>query len=142
VRRAIVKAASLAGCGRAELAVLLVDDKAIRALNRDWRDRDEPTNVLSFPARTTSAAGAGARPEPVRLLGDIVIAYETTAREASAAAIPFQNHVVHLAVHGFLHLLGYDHEGEPQAAAMEALEVAVLAQLEVPDPYALRATEP
>ena len=84
---------------------MLTDDSAIRVLNRDWRGVDAATNVLSFPAH--SAAG-GDRP----LLGDIVLAYETIAREARREGKPFAHHVAHLAVHGFLHLLGYDHERE------------------------------
>jgi probable rRNA maturation factor len=139
LRRAISEAAAIAACRGGELAILLVDDEEIRALNRDWRGRDAPTNVLSFPTgNNPSAASAGGSRDPVRLLGDIVIAYETTAHEATAARMPFRHHVVHLAVHGFLHLMGYDHAGEEDAEAMEALEVAVLARLDVPNPYAMR----
>jgi probable rRNA maturation factor len=119
--------------GRGELAVVLTDDAAIRALNRDWRSKDAATNVLSFPAKE-------ARPDrrAPRLLGDIVIAYETVAREAAAEGKPFMHHLAHLAVHGFLHLVGYDHEANEDADAMEGLEIAILARLEVPDPYLLR----
>src|SRR6266700_6719535 len=141
LHRAISEAAAMAAATRCELAVLLVDDKAIRALNRDWRGQDEPTNVLSFPARSGLAADppAGRSRGRIPLLGDIVIAYETTAREALAAHMPFRHHFAHLAVHGFLHLVGHDHEAEAAAEAMEALEIAVLARLEVPDPYTVRA---
>jgi probable rRNA maturation factor len=115
----------------AELAIVLTNDSAIRKLNRTWRGKDQPTNVLSFP----SDPQAG----PHRLLGDIVIAYETLAREARAERKPFDHHLAHLAVHGFLHLCGYDHESDPQAATMERLESAILARLGVPDPYTTHA---
>jgi len=110
---------------------LLTDDSAIRALNREWRKLDAPTNVLSFPSKV-----AGRRAP--RHLGDIVIAYGTTAREAAAEGKPFEHHLVHLAVHGFLHLLGYDHATDRDAKKMQRLEVDILARLEVPDPYVSR----
>jgi probable rRNA maturation factor len=119
-----------------ELAVVLTDDVAIRALNRTWRGKDVPTNVLSFPTQATPAGN-----KAKRLLGDIVIAYETTAREADAEGKPLQDHLAHLAVHGFLHLLGHDHETEREAAAMERLEIAVLKRLEVPNPYVARGAK-
>jgi probable rRNA maturation factor len=109
-----------------ELAIVLGDDAAVQALNRCWRGINKPTNVLSFPG---GAAAAG-------LLGDIVIAYETTAREAARLNKPFAHHLAHLVVHGFLHLLGYDHESDEEADAMERLERRILAELHVPDPYA------
>ncbi len=130
VRRAIAAAAP-AGVEHAEVSVVLTDDAAIRALNRDWRDRDAPTNVLAFPA---PPALAGTAP----LLGDIVIAYETTAREAEAEGKPMRHHLSHLAVHGFLHLLGYDHESHDEAELMERREREILARLGIPDPYAER----
>ena len=139
LRRTIAAAAAMASTTDGELAIVLTDDSAIRALNRRWRGRDEPTNVLSFPASVRPIpAKAAKRKKPPHLFGDIVIAYETTAREAQAQHKPLRDHLAHLAVHGFLHLLGYDHEGEEQAAAMEALEIAVLARLDVPDPYIAR----
>jgi probable rRNA maturation factor len=140
---------------------VLTDDSAIRALNRDWRRKDAATNVLSFPSggavkklpkkpakkpRKTSSKNLikpaakeprSARGTP-RLLGDIVIAYETTEREARAEHKPFAHHLAHLAVHGFLHLVGYDHEADDEANAMEGLETAILAGLDVPDPYVAR----
>jgi probable rRNA maturation factor len=129
IRRAIGEAAETTdSAGRGELAVMLCDDAAMRELNGRWRGRPEPTNVLSFPA---------ARPQP---LGDIAIAYETTAREAQAEDKPFADHLAHLAIHGFLHLLGYDHQSDAEAAAMERLEVAILARLGVADPYAKGGT--
>jgi probable rRNA maturation factor len=133
LRRAVAAAAAaLARLDEAELALVLTDDAAIRKLNRSWRKSDRPTNVLAFPA-PPDPAGAAA---PRRLLGDVVIAYETTAREALAAGKPFKNHVSHLAVHGFLHLLGYDHGSEAEAKEMEGLERAILFTLGVPDPFA------
>jgi probable rRNA maturation factor len=130
LRRAIAEAASVVSTTDGELAIVLTDDSSIRLLNREWRGKDAPTNVLSFPA-------AEPQPEAPVLLGDIVIAYETTAREAAAEDKPFMHHLVHLAVHGFLHLLGHDHTAEKDAAAMERLEVAILARLGVGDPYRL-----
>ena len=132
LRRALAAAGALVPSD-GELAVVLTDDSAIRALNRDWRGKDAATNVLSFPAKE-------ARPDrrAPRLLGDIVIAYETVAREAAAEGKPFMHHLAHLAVHGFLHLVGYDHEANGDADAMEGLEIAILARLDVPDPYLLR----
>lgn len=138
LRRAIDAAASPAlvdalGSTGSELAIVLTDDAAIRALNRQWRGRDQPTNVLSFPCHEGSQT-----PTSPRLLGDVVIAYETTANEAQAQGVRFDHHLAHLAVHGFLHLLGYDHESDKEAATMERLEREILARLDVPDPYATR----
>jgi len=133
VRRAI-RAAARHCEAQGEVSVVLTDDEAIQALNRDWRHIDKPTNVLSFPA---PAAAHGA-PEPP--LGDIVIAYETLARESTAAHKPFLHHLAHLAVHGFLHLIGYDHQTDSQADAMEGCERDILASLDIADPY--RAHEP
>jgi probable rRNA maturation factor len=145
LRRAIAAAASTVPAPAGELAVVLTDDAAIRALNRDWRRRDAATNVLSFPATIASPGGrANGRPglsvssRAPRLLGDIVIAYQTTAREARAERKPFGHHLSHLAVHGFLHLLGYDHMADADAQIMEGLETAILADLGVPDPYLAR----
>jgi probable rRNA maturation factor len=132
LRQAIAAAAAAVRGTAGELAIVLTDDSAIRSLNRTWRGKDAPTNVLSFPAPRSSSRGAPAQ------LGDIVIAYETTAREASAEHKPFGHHLAHLAVHGFLHLAGYDHEGHEEAEAMEMLEVAILARLKVPNPYIAR----
>lgn len=133
VRKAISAAAKAASTGRAELAIVLADDSAIRALNRQWRGKNAPTNVLSFPA---VSAGKGGSASPY--LGDVVIAYETTAREARAERKPFDHHLMHLAVHGFFHLLGFDHHNVRAATKMENLERRVLAGLRVPDPYAER----
>lgn len=132
VQRAIEAAARQASASAegAEVAIVLTDDSGIRTLNRDWRGIDKPTNVLSFPAAL--APGGGAQP---RLLGDIAIAYEITRREAESENKPFAHHLSHLAVHGFLHLVGYDHENDADAEKMETLERTILAGLGVPDPY-------
>jgi probable rRNA maturation factor len=129
VRRA-VRAAAHPQEHAAEIAVLLTDDQSIRALNRQWRGHDEATNVLSFPP------AAAAHGDGVLRLGDIVIAYETTATEAAAEGKSFRDHLAHLAVHGTLHLVGYDHESHDEAEIMESLERRILARLGVPDPYA------
>jgi probable rRNA maturation factor len=135
IHRAIATAAELvaADVGEAELAVMLTDDAGIRTLNRNWRGIDKPTNVLSFPA--LQPRGAADAP---RMLGDIAIAYETTRREADEEQKPFDHHLSHLAVHGFLHLVGYDHEKDEEAETMEELEREILSQLGIPDPYAER----
>ncbi len=134
-RKAIRIAASTqtASTPPSELAIVLTNDSAIRALNRKWRKIDAPTNVLSFPGKLVRASRGA-----TRQLGDIVIAYETTAREATAEGKTFEHHLVHLAVHGYLHLLGYDHESDRDAKKMERLEVAILARLNVPEPYLAR----
>jgi probable rRNA maturation factor len=126
-RRAITKAAAMLSTPRMELAIVLTDDSAIRLLNRAWRGVDAATNVLSFPT-----GGAGGEPP---LIGDIVLAYETVAAEARAGHKPFAHHVAHLVVHGFLHLLGYDHVRNKDAETMERLERDILRRLAIPDPY-------
>jgi probable rRNA maturation factor len=138
IQRAIAAAAETvdADVEGAELAVMLTDDAGIRTLNNNWRGIDKPTNVLSFPAlQPTTPPGDD---DPPRMLGDIAIAYETLRREADAEQKPFDHHLSHLAVHGFLHLIGYDHETDDEAEAMEALEKEILAQLGIPDPYGMR----
>lgn len=138
IQRAIAAAASTVGfdAGGAELAVMLTDDAGVRSLNKDFRGIDRPTNVLSFPA-VQAAAACDADGAP-RRLGDIAIAYESVLREAGDEHKPFAHHLSHLAVHGFLHLIGYDHETDDDAEAMEALETEILTQLGIPDPYAER----
>jgi probable rRNA maturation factor len=111
----------------AEVSILLCDDAFIRDLNQKWRGIDKPTNVLSFPAGDTAVLGP--------LLGDIVIAYGTAAREAREEEKSLRDHVVHLLVHGFLHLIGYDHLVATEAEEMEALERTILAELGIDDPY-------
>jgi probable rRNA maturation factor len=138
IQRAVAVAAEMvnADTGAAELAVMLTDDAGIRTLNRNWRGIDKPTNVLSFPALPpTGPRGSDDAPN---MLGDIAIAYETTRKEADDEQKPFDHHLGHLAVHGFLHLIGYDHENDDDAEAMEALEQEILAQLGIPNPYADR----
>jgi probable rRNA maturation factor len=125
VRRAVMRAATMLSTRPTELAVVLTDNSTIRALNRDWRGIDTATNVLSFPAKNSGG----------RHLGDIVLAYETIAREARRERKPFAHHLAHLAVHGFLHLVGYDHRDEREALVMEDAERAILGQLAIPDPY-------
>ncbi len=118
-----------------EIGVRLADDAEQRRLNRDWRGVDAPTNVLAFPAWEPGAPIPSGAP---LLLGDVVLALETVAREARQQDKPPGDHLSHLVVHGVLHLFGYDHVDEAEASAMEALETAILASLGVPDPY--RAT--
>jgi len=113
-----------------ELSILFTDDARIRELNRAWRGKDKPTNVLSFPAFETEPGD----PLPP-LLGDIVLARETIAAEAGLEEKPFDNHLTHLVIHGLLHLLGHDHEDEAEAERMEALERHILSELAIPDPY-------
>jgi probable rRNA maturation factor len=140
LRRAIAAAAASVPTSAGEVAIVLLDDSAMRALNRTWRRKDAPTNVLSFavPARkggrgTAKRRGtAGHNSGP---MGDIVIAYETTLREAKAEKKPFSHHLAHLAVHGYLHLVGYDHETDVEAEAMELLEISILARLKIANPY-------
>ena len=109
-----------------DVSLCLADDAALRALNLSWRGFDKPTNVLSFPA-------APGRPGEARTLGDIALAYETLAREAEDFGVPLADHYRHLLVHGFLHLIGYDHETDAEAERMEALETKILARLGVAD---------
>jgi len=135
IHRAIEVAAAMvdADTADAELAIMLTDDAGIRTLNKNWRGIDKPTNVLSFPALQPEG---GRDDDMPRMLGDIAIAYETTRDEATSENKPFEHHLSHLAVHGFLHLIGYDHEKDGEAEAMESLERDILAQLGIPDPYA------
>lgn len=119
-----------------EVAVLLCDDAAMAELNARWRGENDATNVLSFPAAPAMSAAA------VRAsLGDIAIAYGTAAREAAEQNKQFADHVAHLVVHGFLHLLGYDHREDAEAERMERLERDILARIGIADPYALRDPE-
>lgn len=117
----------------AEVSVLLTGDDEVRALNREWRNQDKPTNVLSFPACSfEDVPGA-------MMLGDIVMAFETVEREATADGKSTEDHLTHLAVHGFLHLIGHDHLVDEDAERMENLERVVLADLGLADPYADRS---
>jgi probable rRNA maturation factor len=117
-----------------EISLLFADDARVQPLNREWRAMDKPTNVLSFPSVNLKPGDAL---PPV--LGDIVLAYETIVREAEEEGKPFDHHVTHLVLHGFLHLLGYDHQTEAQAVQMEEIETRILGLLAIPDPYAVIA---
>jgi probable rRNA maturation factor len=142
------EAAAAAGRLKGGLTILLSDDRKLRALNREFRGRDKATNVLSFPAgddRSFNERTAGRRAAPslgdrtARLAdahaGDIAIAHGVAAKEAKAADKRFSDHVVHLVVHGVLHLAGYDHERPKDAKVMEPLEVRILGRLGIADPY-------
>ncbi|MFO1081684.1 MAG: rRNA maturation RNase YbeY [Reyranellaceae bacterium] len=130
VRRAARAALVAAGRrGDKSLTVALADDRRVRALNARHRRKDKPTNVLSYPS--------GER----RFLGDVIVARQTVWREARAQGKPPADHLIHLVVHGTLHLVGYDHEVDEKAALrMEALERRILARLGISDPYAAEAT--
>jgi probable rRNA maturation factor len=119
-----------------EITIVLTDDAAVQALNAEWRGKDQPTNVLSFPAATSREIARARAGGPPLLLGDVVLALETCRREAADEGKPLADHMAHLVVHGVLHLLGHDHATEPEADRMEALEVAILAELGIADPYA------
>jgi len=147
-----------------EVSIKLSDDKEVQSLNREWRDKDKPTNVLSFPALKDAELDALRHPElglgPIAteglegkatrwtlnqvqgdgleielLLGDIILAYETCATEAAGKDIPIAHHATHLVIHGMLHLLGHDHMDDEEAEAMEALEVKALASMGLHNPY-------
>jgi metalloprotein, YbeY/UPF0054 family len=114
-----------------ELSLVFTNDEAIREINAQWRGKDNPTNVLSFPAFPLQPGGM-----PGPMLGDIIMARETLEREASDLEKSFEEHLSHLLVHGFLHLFGYDHMTEDEAQIMEGLETRILAELGLSDPYA------
>ncbi|MES2984794.1 MAG: rRNA maturation RNase YbeY [Pseudomonadota bacterium] len=127
VERAVAAALAQQKIIRAAVTVVLADDAEIQALNKQYRGKNKPTNVLSFPDGSVDGG--------VRQLGDIVMAYETLAREAVAQGKPLKRHLTHLAVHGTLHLLGFDHEVEAEAEAMEACEIKILARMGIANPY-------
>lgn len=132
VDRAVAAAfAETGAAGVSELSVVFSDDAHIRTLNAEWRGKDKPTNVLSFPAFPFPKGG-----KLPPMLGDIVLASETVASEAALEDKPLENHITHLVIHGLLHLLGHDHETDAEAEEMEAIERAALARLAIPDPYA------
>jgi probable rRNA maturation factor len=121
---------------RLSASLLFTSDEEVHTLNREWRERDKPTNVLSFPMLEREDLLALAPEGPPELLGDIALAYETCASEAEDKGLPLDHHAAHLLIHGLLHLAGHDHElGTDEAEAMEALEVKALALIGVADPY-------
>lgn len=121
---------------RLSISLLFTTDAEVHTLNREWRERDKPTNVLSFPMLTRDELLELTTGGPPAMLGDLALAYETCAREAADKHIPLKHHAAHLIVHGLLHLAGYDHETSPENAdAMEALEIAALASMGIKDPY-------
>jgi probable rRNA maturation factor len=137
------RAARAAGAGEPLLAnprliasLLFTSDAEVHTLNREWRQRDKPTNVLSFPMLERGELEALGAEGPPAMLGDIALAYETCAREAAEKGITLDHHATHLIVHGLLHLAGHDHvDSDAQAEQMEALETAILAKLGIADPY-------
>lgn len=120
----------------AEVSVRLTDDGEVRALNRDYRGKDRPTNVLSFPlVQRDNFEGLTNSGDGEVLLGDIVLAAGVCAAEAADRHLPVASHATHLIVHGLLHLLGYDHQGNAEAEVMEAIERSALASIGIGDPY-------
>lgn len=128
------------------VSILACDDDRIAALNAEFRGKPTPTNVLSWPSEDRAAEEPGALPDlsdlsdpdpdgPPAELGDIALALGVLTREAAEAGKPFEHHLTHLVVHGLLHLLGFDHISDPDAALMEGLETRILARLGIPDPY-------
>lgn len=125
------------------VSILACDDDRIATLNAEFRGKPMPTNVLSWPSEERAPAAPGEMPHlprpnpagPPEELGDIALALGVLTREAQESAKPFDHHLAHLLVHGLLHLLGFDHITDPDAALMEGLETRILARLGVPDPY-------
>jgi probable rRNA maturation factor len=141
-RAAIAESAfpSLAQAARpVELSVVLTSDERVRALNAEWRGKDKPTNVLSFPQAEPEELVEAGTPGPELMLGDIVLARATCIREAEEKALPMPDHAAHLLVHGTLHLLGYDHMDDDSAEDMEAREVRACARLGLANPYEVAA---
>lgn len=133
VSRAALAQASASGVTlfpKTTISILLGDDATVKQLNAQWRQKDGPTNVLSFPAPAGSADDFGGT-----FLGDVVLAFETVSQEAGAQMKPLAHHMAHLLIHGILHLLGFDHEESAEAERMEKLEIAALSSLNIPDPY-------
>ncbi|MEO0424938.1 MAG: rRNA maturation RNase YbeY [Pseudomonadota bacterium] len=130
-----VRLALTAAPGASSVGVQVVDAQTIQALNAQYRDRDKPTNVLSFPAEVPA-------PLPVRPLGDVLVCAEVVAEEARAGAIEPAAHWAHMVIHGTLHLLGYDHESDEEATVMEARETLLLASAGFEDPYRTRHEDP
>ncbi|UEM03534.1 rRNA maturation RNase YbeY [Skermanella rosea] len=123
----------------AEMSLVLADDAMVRTLNRDYRGKDKPTNVLSFALLDDAGDvddDLASHPGMPILIGDVILACETVRREAAEQGKPVEDHLTHLVVHGVLHLLGYDHETDPDADRMERLETSILAGMGIADPYA------
>ena len=121
---------------RLSVSVLFTNDAHVHELNREWRGRDKPTNVLSFPMLERADLLDLAPEGPPVLLGDLALAYETCAREAEEKGVPLDHHAAHLIIHGLLHLAGHDHvHSDEEAEAMEALEIRALAKMGIKDPY-------
>ena len=123
------------GARSVELSVRLTSDTEVHALNSEWRGKDKPTNVLSFPMAGPGDLQASGDAGPELMLGDVILARGVCAAEAADKGIPLESHAAHLMVHGTLHLLGYDHMDDDSAADMEAREVRALARLGISDPY-------
>lgn len=135
-RETAAKAVAVSALTSVEVSLVLSDDAAVAALNGAYRGKAEPTNVLSFPAGDGAGLSAiGPADAPPRLLGDVIVAYETTVAEAMAGGKSLADHLRHLVVHGVLHLLGHDHQSDADAAAMERLEAEILRSFGVEDPY-------
>jgi probable rRNA maturation factor len=120
------------------VSIKLSDNAEVHALNREWRDKDKPTNVLSFPMLDDAELDAlrtGSYDAPEIMLGDIILAHETCAAEAKEKDVPIAHHATHLVIHGMLHLLGHDHIEDDEAELMEALEVKALAYMGLHNPY-------
>jgi probable rRNA maturation factor len=126
------------GARPVEISVRLTGDDEVRALNSEWRGKDKPTNVLSFPMTAADELANAGGEGPGLMLGDIVLARGVCEREAAEKAVPVETHATHLLVHGTLHLLGYDHLDDEEAADMERREVRALARLGIGDPYEVR----
>jgi probable rRNA maturation factor len=132
---ACIAESNFADWARIDVSLCLTDDDEVQALNARWRGIDKPTNVLSFPSSLVDQFGE------TRMVGDIALAYETVAREAQEEGASLADHYCHLVAHGFLHLIGYDHQTDEEAGRMEGLERRVLAKLGIGDPYADEMSE-
>ncbi len=125
-----IKYGSLKFAKDAELSLVLASDKTLQSLNKQWRGKDKPTNVLSFPSEEIAIGETAGT-----ILGDIIVSLETTKREAALENKEFNDHLSHLVIHGFLHLFGYDHETDEEAFQMESLEIKILDELGIANPY-------